>query len=53
MSTNNNRQVTLVMTVIAALTALFTITSVSFAAGGEGTRRPTVCVDGYVINHRE
>ncbi len=53
MSTNNNRQVTLVMAAIAALTILFTITSVSFAAGGEGTKRPTVCVNGYVINHRE
>ena len=53
MSTNNNRQVTLVMAAIAALTVLFTITSVSFAAGGEGTKRPTVCVNGYVINHRE
>ena len=53
MSTNNNRKVTMVMTLIAALTTLFTITSVSFAASGEGTKRPTVCVDGYVINHRE
>ena len=53
MSTNNNRQVTLVVALIAAMTALFTITSVSFAAGGPGTKRPTVCVNGYVINHRE
>ncbi len=53
MSTNNTRQVALVMALITTLTALFTITSVSFAAGGEGTKRPTVCVSGYVINHRE
>ena len=53
MSTNNNRQVTLVIALVTALTALFTITSVSFAGSGEGTKRQTVCVSGYVINHRE
>jgi LysM repeat protein len=54
MSTNNNRQVTLVMALVAALTALFTITGASFAAsGGDGAGRTTVCVSGFVINHRE
>ncbi len=53
MSTNNNRQVTLVIALVTALTALFTITSVSFAGSGDGTKRQTVCVSGYVINHRE
>jgi hypothetical protein len=54
MSTNNNRQVTLVMALVTALTALFTITGASFAAsGGEGAERTTVCVSGFVINHRE
>lgn len=53
MSTNKNRQVNLMMAAIAALTILFTITSVSFAAGEADTESPTVCVSGYVINHRE
>ncbi|MBE2233342.1 MAG: hypothetical protein IAE85_07600, partial [Anaerolinea sp.] len=54
MSTNNTRQVSLVIAFITAVTTLFfAITSVSFAAGGGDTDRPTVCVSGFVINHRE
>jgi len=54
MSTNNNRQVSLVIAFITAVTTLFfAITSVSLAAGGGDTDRPTVCVSGFVINHRE
>jgi hypothetical protein len=53
MSTNNYRQVSMAMTIIIALTTLFVLTSVSFAAGGQDTKHPTVCVSGYVINHRE
>ena len=44
--------VTIVVALFAALTMLFTMTGVSFAGSGEHPR-DSVCVEGYVINHRE
>ena len=41
------RKFTLVAVLVAALVLLFALTGVAFAGGD------TVCVDGYVINHRE
>ena len=52
MSIKQNRMVTLMVALIAALTMLVTMTGVSFAGESKPTRS-TVCVDGYVINHRE
>jgi LysM repeat protein len=45
-----NRKLALVVALGAALAMLFLLSSVAFA-GSETTK--TICVDGYVINHRE
>jgi len=45
-----NRKLALVVTLGAALAMLFLLSSVAFA-GSDTTK--TICVDGYVINHRE
>ena len=50
--TQKRRRFTILVAVFAALTMLFTMASVSFAGGEDGTDE-TICVNGYVINHRE
>jgi len=45
-----NRKLALVVALAAALVMLFMMSSVAFA-GSDTTK--TICVDGYVINHRE
>ncbi|MCA9869319.1 MAG: LysM peptidoglycan-binding domain-containing protein [Caldilineae bacterium] len=52
MNTQKRRRLTILVAVFAAMTMLFTMVSVSFA-GGENGSDETVCVNGYVINHRE
>lgn len=47
-----NRTFVFVVAFAAALVMLFVVASVAFAGGTE-TSGDTVCVDGYVINHRE
>jgi hypothetical protein len=49
------RKLMIVVSLIAALTMLATMTGVSSAAGGGGNndKEETTCVVGYVINHRE
>jgi LysM repeat protein len=49
---NSNRKLMIVVAMAAALVMLFTLSSVAFA-GGEAPQEGTICVDGYVINHRE
>lgn len=46
------RRFTLIVAFAAALVMLFVLSSVAFA-GSTTTTDDTVCVDGYVINHRE
>ena len=46
-----NRRFAFVMALAAALVMLFMMSSVAFA--GTDTTTDTICVDGYVINHRE
>ena len=53
MTTQRRRRLTILVAVFAAMTMLFTMASVSFAGGEDGTDNGTVCVSGYVINHRE
>lgn len=52
---HNNRM--LATAIIIALVMAFALSSVSFASSNQDdanhVKRPTVCVDGYVINHRE
>ena len=45
-----NRKLAFVVAFAAALVMLFMMSSVAFA-GSDTTK--TICVDGYVINHRE
>jgi hypothetical protein len=47
---SSNRKLVIVVAFAAALVTLFLLSSVAFA-GSDTTE--TVCVDGYVINHRE
>jgi LysM repeat protein len=48
-----SRKLTLVVALVAAVVMMLAFTSVSFAAGGTDDKGETVCIDGYVINHRE
>lgn len=48
-----SRKFMLVLAVFAALAMLMSLASISFAGGEEPTDGKTVCVSGYVINHRE
>lgn len=48
---SNKRTLTLAIALAAALVMLFGLSSVAFAGGTDTA--DTVCVDGYVINHRE
>ena len=50
---NKTRKFMLVLAVFAALAMLMSMTSISFAGGDQPTDGKTVCVSGYVINHRE
>ena len=50
---SKSRKFMFVLALMAALTMLMAMTSVSFAGGDEPTNGATVCVSGYVINHRE
>jgi hypothetical protein len=50
---NKSRKLMLVLALVAALAMLMAMTSVSFAGGDEPADGKTVCVSGYVINHRE
>ena len=51
---NKSRKLMLVLALVAALAMLMAMTSISFAGGDEPTDNgKTVCVSGYVINHRE
>jgi hypothetical protein len=43
----------LVLALVAALAMLMAMTSITFAGGEEPKDDATVCVSGYVINHRE
>ena len=45
-----NRKLAFVVALAAALVMLFMLSSVAFA-GSDTTK--VICVDGYVINHRE
>ena len=48
------RMFMLVLALVAALTMVIAMTSVSFASGDKPPANgATVCVSGYVINHRE
>lgn len=48
---SNRRTLVLAIALAAALVMLFGLSSVAFAGGPD--TKDTVCVDGYVINHRE
>jgi hypothetical protein len=52
---NKSRKFMFVLALVATLTMLMAMTSVAFAGGDEPTAKngPTVCVSGFVINHRE
>ncbi len=53
---NKSGKFMLVLALVAVLAMFMAMASVSFAGGDEptnGAKVPTVCVSGYVINHRE
>lgn len=53
---NKSGKFMLVVALVAVLAMFMAMASVSFAGGDEptdGAKGPTVCVSGYVINHRE
>ena len=52
MTTQKRRRLMILVAVVAALTMMITLAGVSFAGGDNGSDE-TVCVSGYVINHRE
>lgn len=51
--TGKNRKLTLVVALAVAAVLMLAFTSVSFADGDTNNNGDTVCIDGYVINHRE
>lgn len=54
---NKSGKFMLVVALVAVLAMCMAMAGVSFAGGGKkptnGAKGPTVCVSGYVINHRE
>ena len=54
MTTQKRRKFTILVAIFAAMTMLFTMAGAAFAGGETGNDTDaTICVNGYVINHRE
>lgn len=51
--TGKNRKLTLVVALAVAAVLMLAFTSVSFADGDTNGEVEKICIDGYVINHRE